>query len=149
MTGREYLKQIRDENFKLKALEDRIVELKNDMYRIKTIDYDKDRVDGGIPIDIGDRLGALQQLMDEANSKWDELIQNKRLALAIIFEIKDSRYQAVLEERYINMRSWDFIARRMQYEPRNVFKLHGKALLVFDGLYSNCEKSAVKCSNNP
>lgn len=149
MTGREYLKQIRDENFKLKALEDRIVELKNDMYRIKTIDYDKDRVDGGIPIDIADRLGALQQLMDEANSKWDELIRNKRLALAIIFEIKDSRYQAVLEERYINMRSWDFIARRMQYEPRNVFKLHGKALLVFDGLYSNCEKSAVKCSNNP
>lgn len=149
MTGREYLKQIRDENFKLKALEDRIVELKNNLYRIKALVYDKDRVDGGTPIDIADRLGALQQLMDEANSKWDELIQNKRLALAIIFEIKDSRYQAVLEERYINMRSWDFIARRMQYEPRNVFKLHGKALLVFDGLYSNCEKSAVKCSNNP
>ena len=130
MTGREYLKQIRDENFKLKALEDRIVELKNNLYRIKALVYDKDRVDGGTPIDIADRLGALQQLMDEPNSKWNELIQNKRLALAINYEIKDSRYQAVLEERYINMRSWDFIARRMQYEPRNVFKLHGKALLV-------------------
>ncbi len=135
MTGREFLKTLRNDNFKLKALEDRIVELKNDMYRIKTIDYDKDRVDGGTPIDIADRLGALQQLMDEANIKWDELIRNKRLALAIIFEIKDSRYQAVLEERYINMRSWSYIARRIGYEESQTYHLHKKSLTIFDRIF--------------
>lgn len=135
MTGREFLKTLRNDNFKLKALEDRIVELKNDMYRIKTIDYDKDRVDGGTPIDIADKLGALQQLMDEANIKWDELIRNKRLALAIIFEIKDSRYQAVLEERYINMRSWKFISRRIGYEESQTYLLHKKSLNVFDKIF--------------
>ena len=135
MTGREFLKTLRNDNFKLKALEDRIVELKNDMYRIKTIDYDKDRVDGGTPIDIADRLGALQQLMDEANIKWDELIRNKRLALAIIFEIKDSRYQAVLEERYINMRSWSYIARRIGYEESQTYKKKKKSLTIFDRIF--------------
>lgn len=135
MTGRDFLKTLRNDNFKLKALEDRIVELKNDMYRIKTIDYDKDRVDGGTPIDIADRLGALQQLMDEANSKWDELIRNKRFALAIIFEIKDGRYQAILEERYINMRSWSFIARRIGYEESQTYLLHQKGLSIFDRIF--------------
>lgn len=141
MTGREYLKQIRDDNFKLKALEDRIVELKNDMYRIKAIDYDKDRVDGGSPVDIADKLGAVQQLMEEANSKWDALINNKRYAQAIIFEIKDSRYQAILEERYINMRSWGFIARRIGYAESQTYLLHQKSINVFDRIFKERSES--------
>ena len=104
MTGRDFLKSLREDNFALKSLEDRIVELRNNLYRVKTINYSKDRVDGGVPSDIADRIGMIQSLVDEANDRWDSLIKKKRMALSIIFEIKDGRYQAILEERYINMR---------------------------------------------
>ena len=55
MTGRDFLKSLREDNFALKSLEDRIVELRNNLYRVKTINYSKDRVDGGVPSDIADR----------------------------------------------------------------------------------------------
>lgn len=111
------------------------MELKNNLYRIKSINYSKDRVDGGMPTDIADRIGVIQSLVDEANDRWDGLIQKKRMALAIIFEIKDGRYQAILEERYINMRSWSFIARRIGYEESQTYLLHQKGLSIFDRIF--------------
>lgn len=135
MTGREFLKIIREDNFKLKSLEDRIIELRNNLYRVKSINYSKDRVDGGVPSDIADRIGMIQSLVDESNDRWDSLIKKKRMALSIIFEIKDGRYQAILEERYINMRSWSFIARRIGYEESQTYLLHQKGLSIFDRIF--------------
>lgn len=140
MTGRDFLKSLREDNFALKSLEDRIVELKNNLYRVKTINYSENRVDGGVPSDIADRIGMIQSLVDEANDRWDSLIKKKRMALSIIFEIKDGRYQAILEERYINMRSWSFIARRIGYEESQTYLLHKKGLNVFDRIFDEREK---------
>lgn len=140
MTGRDFLKSLREDNFALKPLEDRIVELRNNLYRVKTINYSENRVDGGVPSDIADRIGMIQSLVDEANDRWDSLIKKKRMALSIIFEIKDGRYQAILEERYINMRSWSFIARRIGYEESQNYLLHKKGLNVFDRIFDEREK---------
>lgn len=126
---------MREDNFALKSLEDRIVELRNNLYRVKTINYSKDRVDGGVPSDIADRIGMIQSLVDESNDRWDSLIKKKRMALSIIFEIKDGRYQAILEERYINMLSWSFIARRIGYEESQTYLLHQKGLSIFDRIF--------------
>ena len=136
MTGRDFLKSLREDNFALKSLEDRIVELRNNLYRAKTINYSKDRVDGGVPSDIADRIGMIQSLVDEANDRWDSLIKKKRMALSIIFEIKDGRYQAILEERYINCKRWEDVARTMNYDQRWLFRLHEKAIKEFEKLYS-------------
>lgn len=136
MTGRDFLKSLREDNFALKSLEDRIVELRNNLYRVKTINYSKDRVDGGVPSDIADRIGMIQSLVDEANDRWDSLIKKKRMALSIIFEIKDGRYQAILEERYINCKRWEDVARTMNYDQRWLFRLHEKAIKKFEKLYS-------------
>lgn len=136
MTGRDFLKSLREDNFALKSLEDRIVELRNNLYRVKTINYSKDRVDGGVPSDIADRIGMIQSLVDEANDKLDSLIKKKRMALSIIFEIKDGRYQAILEERYINCKRWEDVARTMNYDQRWLFRLHEKAIKEFEKLYS-------------
>lgn len=140
MTGPDFLKSLREDNFALKPLEDRIVELRNNLYRVKTINYSENRVDGGVPSDIADRIGMIQSLIDEANDRWDSLIKKKRMALSIIFEIKDGRYQAILEERYINMRSWSFIARRIGYEESQTYLLHKKGLNVFDRIFDEREK---------
>lgn len=140
MTGRDFLKSLREDNFALKPLEDRIVELRNNLYRVKTINYSENRVNGGVPSDIADRIGMIQSLIDEANDRWDSLIKKKRMALSIIFEIKDGRYQAILEERYINMRSWSFIARRIGYEESQTYLLHKKGLNVFDRIFDEREK---------
>lgn len=136
MTGRDFLKSLREDNFALKSLGDRIVELRNNLYRVKTINYSKDRVDGGVPSDIADRIGMIQSLVDEANDRWDSLIKKKRMALSIIFEIKDGRYQAILEERYINCKRWEDVARTMNYDQRWLFRLHEKAIKEFEKLYS-------------
>lgn len=140
MTGRDFLKSLREDHFALKSLEDRIVELRNNLYRVKTINYSKDRVDGGVPSDIADRIGMIQSLVDESNDRLDSLIKKKRMALSIIFEIKDGRYQAILEERYINMLSWSFIARRIGYEESQTYLLHKKGLNVFDRIFDEREK---------
>lgn len=96
-----------------------------------------------MPSDIADRIGMIQSLVDEANDRWDSLIKKKRMALSIIFEIKDGRYQAILEERYINMRSWSFIARRIGYEESQTYLLHKKGLNVFDRILMREKKCVV------
>lgn len=138
---------MREDNFALKPLEDRIVELRNNLYRVKTINYSENRVDGGVPSDIADRIGMIQSLIDEANDRWDSLIKKKRMALSIIFEIKDGRYQAILEERYINMRSWSFIARRIGYEESQTYLLHKKDSMSLIGFLMREKKCVVNRSS--
>lgn len=46
--------------------------------------------------------------------------------------VKNGRYHSILSRRYIQMQSFDMIAREMQYSLRQVTRLHGRALQIFE-----------------
>lgn len=72
---------------------------------------------------------AVSELNATINAEIVELCRVKRQVNNAIEAVEDSRYRRVLELRYRNYMAWDDIAKQMGYTLRNVFELHGKALL--------------------
>lgn len=59
-----------------------------------------------------------------------QLCRIKREVCEAIDAVEDMRYRSVLELRYRNYMTWEAIADDLGYDVRNVYKLHGKALLA-------------------
>ncbi|MTI71067.1 MAG: DUF1492 domain-containing protein [Firmicutes bacterium] len=78
---------------------------------------------------------AIVKLVDlerEIDKDIDELIDLKREIINIINLVKNQNYRLILELRYINGKTWDDIATKMQYDLRWIYRLHGRALREID-----------------
>lgn len=73
-----------------------------------------------------DRLIELEQVV---NGRIRELVRWKLAAIDAIDAVEEARLREVLELYYIDGFTWEQVARRMELDPRWVFRLHGKALL--------------------
>lgn len=61
MTAKEYLNNVRTIDIQLKVKEHRLEKLRQDLYALQSIDYSKDRVDGGQGLDMGDKIAKIQR----------------------------------------------------------------------------------------
>lgn len=80
----------------------------------------------------GDRIQTavdnICRLEDEINAEIDRLIITRAEINEAIAKVEDERLREVLTLRYIQGKSWEWIAVEMHYNYRWVTKLHGKAL---------------------
>lgn len=80
----------------------------------------------------GDRIQTavdnICRLEDEINAEIDRLIITRTEINEAIAKVEDERLREVLTLRYIQGKSWEWIAVEMHYNYRWVTKLHGKAL---------------------
>lgn len=80
----------------------------------------------------GDRIQTavdnICRLEDEINAEIDRLIITRVEINEAIAKVEDERLREVLTLRYIQGKSWEWIAVEMHYNYRWVTKLHGKAL---------------------
>lgn len=72
---------------------------------------------------------AMKDLTDKMRREISELCRAKREVSAAINAVEDLRYRRVLELRYRDYLSWQDIADRMGYDVRQIYRLHGEALL--------------------
>ena len=136
MTAKEYLWRVRDAERELKQLEQAYTQARADIFHLKGIAYDADKVTGGKIGDLSDAIAALEGYAQRLNAKWDELITLRETAKKLIDTLKDVRYREVLTLRYLGGQSWEQVAVTMGYTYRGVTGLHGKALKVFGEI--NC-----------
>jgi len=71
-------------------------------------------------------------LENEINADIDRLIELKRDIQDTINKMDDINQQLLLELRYLSGKGWDEIAATMGYDPRTVYRIHGKALKEFE-----------------
>lgn len=136
MTAKEYLNNVRTIDIQLKVKEHRLVKLRQDLYTLQSIDYSKDRVDGGQGLDMGDKIAKIQELEKKFNAEWDELLRIRTEAEDKINCLSDPLHRVILTERYINCKDWDDIKDVLQYRSmRGVLKLHGNALKEFESVH--------------
>ncbi|QRN86890.1 DUF1492 domain-containing protein [Clostridia bacterium] len=69
---------------------------------------------------------------NEISDDIDRLVDLKKDIQDTINKMDDINQQLLLELRYLNGKGWDEIAVSMRYDPRTVFRLHGKALKEFE-----------------
>ena len=135
MTTKNYLQQIT-------RLEKMIQNKLSEIYRLKTMacsvtilsekdkvqtSFDKDRL-GSTVAKIVDLEGDTDKLVNEFTDKRNHIIQQ-------IDNMSNTDYYNILSLRYVNGNTFEEISKLTTWSIRQVFKLHGKALLEFERLY--------------
>ena len=101
----------------------------------------QDKVMGGAKQSMEDAIIKVVDLSNEINQEVDQLVALRREIMHLIRQVEDWNCRLLLEMRYINRKSWDEIAAYLGCDPRTVFRTHGRALKLIDGL----RKSVSKC----
>lgn len=135
ITTKSYLQQIT-------RLEKMIQNKLSEIYRLKTMacsvtilsekdkvqtSFDKDRL-GSTVAKIVDLEGDTDKLVNEFTDKRNHIIQQ-------IDSMSNTDYYNILSLRYVNGNTFEEISKLTTWSIRQVFKLHGKALLEFERLY--------------
>lgn len=132
MTAKEYLNRIRFISAGLRVKEQELQQLESDLYAIRSVDTSRERIDGGIPVSVADKVARIRDMQIVINKEWDQLLDLRKEARDQIMQLEDGRFRAVLTERYLNNKRWEQIAVDMNYTYRNIIKIHGKALQQFE-----------------
>lgn len=135
MNAKEYLEYIRSLDIRLRMKESQISRLRADICCIQALDYTKDRISGGSPVDISDKIARLDELIRTANDEWDELIAERERANARIRKLESIKQQEVLTRRFIYNEKWEVIAVKMSITGQSVWKLYYRALKSFQKIF--------------
>lgn len=123
MNAKEYLEYVRSLDIRLRMKDSRISQLQRDICCIRALDYTKDRISGGSPVDISDKIARLDELIREANEEWDELIAERERANARIRKLESIKQQEVLTRRFIYNEKWEVIAVKMNITWQGTWQL--------------------------
>ena len=135
MNAKEYLEYVRSLDIRLRMKDSQISQLQRDIYCIQALDYTKDRISGGSPVDISDKIARLDELIREVNEEWDELIAERERANARIRRLESIKQQEVLTRRFIYNEKWEVIAVKMNITWQSVWKLYYRALKSFQKIF--------------
>lgn len=130
-SARDYLEQIRHLESRLRIKESQIAQYRRDICSLRALDYTADKICGGSPIDVSDKIARLDELIRETNREWDEFINAREKAEELIKKLESVRQQEVLTKRYIQNKRWEQIAVEMNITWRHTFRLHRAALEEF------------------
>lgn len=135
MNAKEYLEYVRSLDIRLRMKDSRISQLQRDICCIRALDYTKDRISGGSPVDISDKIARLDELIRAANEEWDELIDERERAKAYIQRLESIKQQEVLTRRFIYNEKWEVIAVKMNITWQGTWQLFYRALKNFQKIF--------------
>ncbi len=125
------LKRLYAMNLELQSLEIEIEMYRKDIYSLQGIDYSRERVQGGVGMDLVDKIAKLNEMISKANKKWDELIDYRVDVRNNIDRIDDNMSRTILVQRYIRCLKWEEISAFIGYSWKQTHRLHKKALKLY------------------
>lgn len=138
MTAKEYLSQATVLKRRIKHVEDRIKEIKEEASSPKAIRYDKDMVQASANGD------ALTNYMIRLEREELKLVHYKEQYLDKYWEIREriikvtpGVYSDILYLRYLENKTLVQIAEDLNYSYEWVCRLHGRALLAFARMHDD------------
>ncbi|MEG2369342.1 MAG: sigma factor-like helix-turn-helix DNA-binding protein, partial [Raoultibacter sp.] len=105
------------------------------MLGVSGLDISQERVSGTKSHDrLTESLDKLQDYREELAGLIVDYIALQRFAESVIMRLEDSRYQQVINLRYMEGMGWRKIAKAMIYSERNVRNIHKDALEALDAV---------------
>jgi DNA-directed RNA polymerase specialized sigma subunit len=87
------------------------------------------------PDKIGTTYAKIDEMERNLDKMIDEYIDKKNLIISQIDSIEDEDCYNILFSRYIEKKTFEVIATEMNYSWRQIIRLHGKALKIFEKEY--------------
>lgn len=140
MKAKEYLKEYERQTYKIKIMEEQLVELN------ESIDSLRIRHDGmPRPKGPADRTGTMAIRLadltaDIAEARTNSLKLKNEIRMTIM-EIDDIRLVQVLTERYVLLHRWEQIAVDLHYSWRYTLKLHDLGLREIQKILDNRKRT--------
>lgn len=75
-----------------------------------------------------DIIVKIVDLENDINQDIDMLVDLKTEIMQVIKKVDDLELQTLLEQRYLNFRTWEQIAVDMGYNVRHLYRMHDQAL---------------------
>ena len=131
---KSYLRQIKILDTKINRRMEQLSEIKSLATRVTSV-ITPDRVQTSGP---GNNLeNAMVRYLDienEVKKTIDEYVETKNRIIKEIEQLSDDRFISVLSMRYLDYLPWEDIADELYMSERQVFRIHGKALIAFSEL---------------
>lgn len=126
MTAKEYLSQYRLINIRINQKIDQQRQLRELATNISPSVGEGHS--GGVADKVGSAVAKIATLEQEINAEIDELIRVKAEIEHTISAVADERLRLILIARYINCKTFEYIACEMHYSWRHTIRVHGDAL---------------------
>lgn len=91
------------------------------------------------PTSFEDTLIKIIEMQEEINQDIDRLVDLKLEIKDCILKLKDKEAQVVLEKRYLCFKKWEEIAVEMDFDTRQVFRIHNRGLQALDRQGLTCQ----------
>ena len=142
-TIKELLQGIRNNNLRIKALQERRYEYYT--MALRGQDFDKVRTAGtnNFHSQTEDAVLRLQDLEQDMCDSIIGYIEDIKLAEQLINGLTDIRQRDILTFRYMNGWGWQKIASLMNYERTQVWRIHGVALMLLDNKLKKLQHHAT------
>ena len=134
MTTKDYLNQISRLNRMINNKLTEIAQLRELSCSISAVKNEERVLSSSDPDKIGTTYAEMERNLDKM---IDEYTDKKNTIIGQIDSIEDEDYYNVLFSRYIEKKTFEVIATEMNFSYRNVTRLHGRALKVFEEKYGN------------
>lgn len=134
MTAKEHLQQVYMIQRKINRLEAQREDLRADLYSVKSpSDMPDIRVQTSLT---GDKMLELVARVDEIErgiiDEINVLVEKKISITEEIEKVPNENYKQLLFDRYILCKRWEQIAIDRDKSVRTIFKMHGRALNLFE-----------------
>ena len=133
MEAKEYLKQIKTLDIKIKNKSLELEDIENKMKGVTGISYEE-KTSGSV-----NNKSPQEKLVhkyiayqDELEKDINKLAECKSQAMNLIDKIEDADCVDVLYKRYFQFKKWEQIAVEKNYSYQGICKIHGKALQMMN-----------------
>lgn len=137
MTTKDYLNQISRLNRMINNKLTEIAQLRELSCSISAVKNEERVLSSSDPDKIGTTYAKIDEMERNLDKMIDEYTDKKNTIIGQIDSIEDEDYYNVLFSRYIEKKTFEVIATEMNFSYRNVTRLHGRALKVFEEKYGN------------
>lgn len=131
MTAKEYLKQIRLLDSRIRMKKEQLDELQASIVFLRGIAYDADRVQSSPEDNMSASIARLVELENEIIRDTTELSVKKNKIIGEIQQLDDAQLEKLLHMRYIQFLTFENIADEMNIDIRWVYYMHKKSLKTF------------------
>lgn len=134
MTKKQYLRQGYKIRQELKIQRDILIELEANLDNVKSFDYSKEKLQGGLVQDDSVMIEKINRILEVQEIIRYKEAELKRLQANLYLEINrlsNTNEKILLQARYILNETWEQIAERLGYSVRQIHRLHSSALENF------------------
>ena len=140
---KEYLNQIKFTNQEIESRVEERNRLRQSVM-LKTSSFKEDKVQESGTTNFDDKYMKFIEISESINKKIDDLIDLKMKVSNEIDLLDKPEHRILLRLRYIDLKNFEEIAVKMNYDIRQVTRLHGNALQDFEKHVLKCPKMSYQ-----